>query len=533
MEISIEIWGYPEMISGFTLALAAILVLIIGVGGGLLLNYLFGRNRGLETGNRAEPTRLETVQTGESKIKELELDLKENYLKMKSDFEIQTQEKKTEWENRERRLQQREDSLDNKLDKLYQLEKEIAEKEKAILERDLKFKEEEEELRDLINQQKRRLETISHMTEEEAKADLKASILQETRLSSVGEMRRIEEEAKETANQKARKIIGLAIQRLAADEVAKSTVSVVDLPSDEMKGRIIGREGRNIRAMEQATGVDLIIDDTPGAVILSCFDPVKREIARIALQNLVEDGRIHPTRIEETVESVKKEFDQNLREIGERTLFELGLDGIHPDLTKLIGRLNYRTSYSQNILNHSKEVARLAGIMAGELKQDVKLAKRAALFHDIGKAIDQEVEGDHATIGIDLARKYNEPRVVINSIAAHHEIEPYESVISVLVAASDAISASRPGARREMVESYVKRLGQMEAIGDSFDGVEKTYAIQAGREIRVIVQPDSVGDDKAYLLAKDIAQRIQKEVTYPGEVKVTVIRETRASEMAH
>lgn len=520
------------MVSGLTLGLASVLGLLVGIGCGLAIHLLLGRNRILKAENQAEQIRLEAYRAGETKIKEIESDLRSTFEKQKLELQNQIREKKLEWENRDRRLQQREDNLDRKLDKLYQLEKEIAEKEKAIAEMDLRFKGEKARLDDLADQQKRRLEQISGMTGEQAKAELKASLLQATRLESVAEMRRIEEEAKQTATQTARKIIGLAIQRLAADHVAESTVSVVDLPSDEMKGRIIGREGRNIRALEQATGVDLIIDDTPGAVILSCFDPVKREIARIALQTLVEDGRIHPARIEDTVHAVQKDFDKKLQELGEKTVFELGLDGFHPDMIRLLGRLNYRTSYSQNILGHSKEVAFLTGIMAAELNQDVKLAKRAALLHDIGKAVDHELEGNHATIGIDLARKFNEHPVVINSIAAHHEIEPYQSIISVLVAAADAISASRPGARREMLESYVKRLGQMEEIGDSFSGVEKTYAIQAGREVRVIVKPDTINDDAAYLLAKDIAQRIQQEVTYPGEVKVTVIRETRATEFA-
>jgi len=370
------------------------------------------------------------------------------------------------------------------------------------------------------------------MTAEQAKEEIKVKLLNDARFEAANLMKKIEDEAKATAADKAKMIISLAIQRCAADHVAETTVSVVDLPDDDMKGRIIGREGRNIRSLEIATGVDLIVDDTPGAVTISSYDPIKREVAKITLERLISDGRIHPGRIEDVVEKVKKEVAISIKEEGEKAAFEVGIDGLHPEVIKLLGRLKYRTSYSQNVLQHSKEVAFLCGMMAAELGTNVKMAKRAGLLHDIGKAVDHQTEGTHTQIGVDLARRYNESKIVINAIASHHEDVEAESIIAVLVAASDALSASRPGARREMLESYVKRLEQLEKVCDSFKGVDKAYAIHAGREIRVIVEPDKLNDSEVMFLAKDIAKKIEADMAYPGEIKVTVLREVRAVEYA-
>jgi ribonuclease Y len=370
------------------------------------------------------------------------------------------------------------------------------------------------------------------MSSEEAKRVLMESMEEEAKHEAAKRIKRIEDETKETADKKAKEIISLAVQRYAGEYVAEQTVSVVSLPNEEMKGRIIGREGRNIRALEAATGVDLIIDDTPEAVILSGFNPVRREVARISLERLVSDGRIHPARIEEIVQKVEQEVETTIREAGEQATFDVGVHGIHPELIKLIGRLKYRTSYAQNVYQHSLEVAFLCGIMASELGINVKQAKRAGLLHDIGKAVDHEVEGPHGKIGADLAKKYGESPAIVHSIAAHHEEEKPESILDVLVEAADALSGARPGARREMLETYVKRLEDLEKIATSFQGVEKSYAIQAGREIRVLVQPERISDEASTILSRDIARKIEKELTYPGQIKVTVIREMRAVEIA-
>jgi ribonuclease Y len=370
------------------------------------------------------------------------------------------------------------------------------------------------------------------MTSEDAKKELLARMESKAQHEMAKTIKRIEDEARETADKKAKEIISVAIQRCAGEWVAESTVSVVELPNNEMKGRIIGREGRNIRALEMATGIDLIIDDTPEAVILSGFDPIRREVARNALERLIHDGRIHPARIEDVVAKSKKEIEAGIKETGEQATFDAGVHGLHQEEIKLIGRLKYRTSYAQNVLMHSKEVAFLAGVMAAELGQDVQQAKRAGLLHDIGKAIDRDVEGTHAEIGAELARKYNEQPIIVNAIAAHHEAEEAQSIIAVLIQAADALSAARPGARRESMESYVKRLEQLEEIAESFKGVDKTFAIQAGRELRIIVKENRISDDESAVLARDIAKKIEDDVKYPGQIKITVIREHRSVEYA-
>jgi ribonuclease Y len=464
--------------------------------------------------------------------KEAILEAKEQELQLRNEFERETKEKKAELSKQEQRLVQKEDSIDKKEEALNK-KNEALEQQK----RDLANKEQEiKKTQDKINHQHElmveELEKVAQLTKDEAKQLLTNEILEETRHDVAIQVRNIEQTAKEEANQEAKKIISLAVQRCAADHTSEITVSTVQLPSDDMKARLIGREGRNIRAIENATGVELIIDDTPEVVILSSFDPVRREIARLSLEKLISDGRIHPARIEETVEKVKKEMDVEIKQAGENAMFEVGIFGLHPELIKLLGRLKYRTSYGQNVYKHSIEVAQLAGLMASELGLDVTLAKRAGLLHDIGKAVDHEQEGTHIQIGCDLAKKYRESANVINAIAAHHgDVEP-KTVEAVLVAAADAISGARPGARRETGTNYVKRLEKLEELASGFNGVDKCYAIQAGREVRVIVKPDQIDDAQTMFLAKDIAKKIEKELEYPGQIKVNVIREYRASEFA-
>ena len=425
----------------------------------------------------------------------------------------------------ERRLLQKEENLDKKIDSFERKEEKLASKEARL-------NASQEKVDALYQKQVEELERLSGLTSDEAKQELLASLEDEVKHESAMLIKDLEQQAKDEADKKAREIISLAIQRCAADHVAETTVSVVGLPNDEMKGRIIGREGRNIRTLETLTGIDLIIDDTPEAVIISGFDPVRREVARIALEKLINDGRIHPSRIEEMVEKAQKEVEQKIKEAGEQATFTVGVHGLHPELIKLLGRLKYRTSYGQNVLNHSVEVASLAGIMASELGVDVVLAKRAGLLHDIGKAIDHEVEGSHIEIGAEIAKKFRESELVINAIMAHHgDVEP-KSVEAVLVAAADAVSAARPGARRETLESYLKRLTRLEEISESFEGVEKCYAVQAGREIRIMVKPDVIDDASAVLLARDISKKIEAEMEYPGQIKVVIIRETRAVDYA-
>ena len=467
-----------------------------------------------------------------NKRKETELEAKDLLYKVRADFEKETKERRQELSALEKRLIQKEENIDRKVDILDKKEKDLSDRTRSLADRERNLGSKEKELQTLVDEEKEKLQSISRLTVEEAKKQLFMRLEDEVKRDAANTMKRLEDEVKENADKQARKIIGLAIQRCAADHTVETTVSSVSLPNDEMKGRLIGREGRNIRALEIATGVDIIIDDTPEAITLSSFDAVKREITKLTLERLMEDGRIHPGRIEEVVEKVKKEMDVTIKEEGEKTILDVGLQGVHPELIRLLGRLKYRTSYGQNVLQHSKEVAFLMGIMASELKLDFYLARRVGLLHDIGKAVSHEVEGTHAKIGAELTRKFNEPESVIHAVEAHHQDIEAKTLLAVLCQAADAISATRPGARRETLEIYVKRLEKLESIADSFKGVAKAYAIQAGREIRVIVQPEKISDQESIVLARDITKKIEEGLEYPGQIKVVVIRETRAIEYA-
>ncbi len=464
--------------------------------------------------------------------KEATLEAKDIVYQAKSDAEKELRERRNEVNQLEKRLRQKEETLDRKFDQNEKRDQELTKRDRDSTAKERLIQEKESKYSQILKEQTELLEKLSGLSSEEAKLEILRRTEEESRLEVGKLIKKIEDEAKETAEKKAKEIIGFAVQRYSSDYVADATVSAVSLPSDEMKGRIIGREGRNIRALEAATGVDLIVDDTPEMVTLSGFDPVRREIARLSLERLIADGRIHPTRIEEVVEKVKKEVETNIREEGEKAVFDLGLSGIHPELIKTLGRLKYRTSYGQNILQHSREVAYLAGMMAAEIGSDQKLAKRAGLLHDLGKAIDHDVEGSHQEIGSNLAKKFGENHKVVNAIFAHHgDVDPL-TVEAALVAAADALSAARPGVRRESIENYIKRLEDLEKLALSFKGVEKCYAIQAGREIRIIVKPDEVNDELSALIARDLSKKIEAEMSYPGQIKVTVIRESRHVEYA-
>ncbi len=503
----------------------AVCALVVGA----LIGYIYRKNVGEKAIGSAEQKAKNLILDAENKSetlkKEAILEAKEEAHRLRSEAERDARERRSEIQRSERRLIQKEESMDRKLENIERKEESITQKEQAIVNK-------QKDLDKVISKQLEELERISGYTVEEAKAILLSNVEKEVRHDASLMIKDIESKAKEEADKKAKYIITNAIQRCAADHVAESTVSVVALPNDEMKGRIIGREGRNIRTIETLTGVDLIIDDTPEAVILSGFDPVRREIARIALEKLIVDGRIHPARIEEMVEKAEREVNAIIKEEGEQASFEVGIHNLHPELIRLLGRLKYRTSYGQNVLKHSVEVAHLAGLMAGELGLDIKLAKRAGLLHDIGKALDHEVEGTHVDIGIDVLKKYKESDAVINGMAAHHgDYEP-KSMEAVLIAAADALSAARPGARRETLDAYIKRLEKLEEIANTTPGVEKSFAIQAGREIRIIAKPEDINDEGIVFLAREISKKIESELEYPGQIKVNVVRETRAIDYA-
>jgi len=514
-----------------SIEIGIVLILIALAGGAALGAYARRRLDESQMGS-AEQLSAQLIDNAkkeaETLCKEADLQAKDTVLKAKSEWESEARELRRELQGQEKRLIQREENLDRKDRVLEERDTDAQAREKELSRLESSIQAREAEVEELALHQSEQLERVAGMTSEEARQHLMTTMESQARHDAARGIKQIEDEARETADKKAKEILSLAIQRYAGDYVAEKTVSVVALPSDEMKGRIIGREGRNIRAIEAATGIDLIIDDTPEAVIISGFNPVRREVARLALEKLVTDGRIHPARIEEIVQKAEEDVNQSIRESGEQATFDVGVHGIHAEVVKLIGRLKYRTSYGQNILKHSLEVAFLCGVMASELGINVKQAKRAGLLHDLGKAVDHEVEGSHAMIGADLARKYGESAEIVHAIAAHHEEEKPSTVLAVLVQAADALSGARPGARREMLETYVKRLEELERIGTSFNGVECCYAIQAGREIRVMVSSDQVSDAHSHVLARDIAQKIEGEMTYPGQIKVNVIRETRA-----
>ena len=513
---------------GLGIGIAVALALIVGVVTRFATISSLKNNADSKIGNAEAKAREiidDAVKTAETTKKEALLEVKEESIKTKNDLEKETKERRAELQRYEKRVLAKEESVDKRSDALEHRENKLTSKEEHLRQREAKVEE-------LSQQRVQELERISGLTSEQAKEYLLKTVEDDVKHDTAKMVRELETQAKEEADKKAKEYVVNAIQRCAADHVAETTISVVQLPSDEMKGRIIGREGRNIRTLEQLTGVDLIIDDTPEAVIISAFDGVRREVARVALEKLIVDGRIHPARIEETVIKAQKEVESMIREEGEAATLEVGVHGIDPELIRLLGRMKFRTSYGQNALKHSIEVAHLSGLLAAELGENVRIAKRAGLLHDIGKAVDQEIEGTHIQIGADLCRKYKESKVVINAVEAHHgDVEP-ESIIACIVQAADAISAGRPGARRETLETYTNRLKQLEDISNSYEGVEKSYAIQAGREVRVMVVPSQVSDDDMVLMARDISKRIESELKYPGQIMVNVIRESRVTDYA-
>jgi ribonucrease Y len=523
-------------------------IVLAAVAAVLIAGCWFAWTYGLRQGQANEAARLAAAKAGADDIRgravqEAEREAenirksavvsgKEELIKQRESWEVEVRGRRVEIEREEKRVQERETVLDRKFDLLDQRERELGTKSSDLGRRSKAIEDREGELERLVADERRRLEQLAGMSAQDARTLLMQRMEEEAQAAAANRLREIRESAKRTADREAKKIVALAVQRIAAEHTAESTASAVALPNDEMKGRIIGREGRNIRAFELATGVDVIIDDTPDTVVVSCFDPVRREVARLALEKLVADGRIHPGRIEEVVNKSRTEVDAQIVETGEQAAYETGVRGLHPELIKLIGRMRWRTSYGQNILQHSKEVAWLAGIMAAELGLDVNLAKRGALLHDVGKVLTHEHEGTHVQLGVEVATKYGESPLVVNCIAAHHDDVPHETEVSVLVQAADAISGSRPGARREAFETYVKRLEGIERIASSYRGVDKVFAIQAGREVRVVVTPEDVDDARMTTLSEEIARRIEAELQYPGQIKVVVIRETRAVDFA-
>ena len=520
------------MLNGSLLVLVIIGAILAGAFGGYILKQMSSAKKIRSSESLSARIIEEAKKESETIKKEAILQAKENLLKMKGDFDRETKERRNELDGLEKKIRSKEENLDKRIDLLEQKEVNIESREKTIISREAAIEEKHRKLDATIDEQKNKLESIAGMSSEEARNILIQSIESDAKRDAAATVRKIEEEAKMTGDRKAREIIAYSIQRYAGDYVAEHTVSVVNLPSEEMKGRIIGREGRNIRAIEAATGIDLIVDDTPEAVVLSSFDPVRREIARISLERLIQDGRIHPGRIEEIVKKVRLEVEQIIRETGEKASFDVGVHDIHPEIINLLGSLKYRTSYSQNVLQHSIDVAYLTGLMASELKMNVKEAKRAGLLHDIGKAIDHKIEGPHAAIGADFAKRFGENPRIIQAIASHHDDGRNNTLLGVLVQAADTLSAARPGARREMLETYVRRLEELEKIAHSFSGVDKCYAIQAGREIRILVENEKISDNDTVMLCNDIIKKIESELSYPGQIKVTVIRETRVSNFA-
>lgn len=520
------------MSNGSLLVLVILGAILAGAFGGYILRQMSSAKKLRSSESLSARIIEEAKKESETIKKEAILQAKENLLKMKGDFDRETRERKNELDGLEKRIRSKEETLDKRIDTLGQKEANLEGREKTIVSREAAIEEKHRRLDGLLDEQKQKLENIAGLSSEEAKILLMQSLEGDAKRDAAVTVRKIEEEAKLTGDRKAREIIAYSIQRYAGDYVAEHTVSVVNLPSEEMKGRIIGREGRNIRAIEAATGIDLIVDDTPEAVVLSSFDPVRREIARISLERLIQDGRIHPGRIEEIVKKVRSEVEQIIRETGEKASFDVGVHDIHPEVINLLGSLKYRTSYSQNVLQHSIDVAYLTGLMASELKMNVKEAKRAGLLHDIGKAIDHKIEGPHAAIGADFAKRFGENPRIIQAIATHHDDGRNNTLLGVLVQAADTLSAARPGARREMLETYVRRLEELEKIAHSFTGVDKCYAIQAGREIRILVENEKISDNDTVMLCNDIIKKIESELSYPGQIKVTVIRETRVSNFA-
>lgn len=506
--------------------------LIAGIALGYGLSRMLVKKRFQSSESLAERIVAEAKKDAETIKKESVLQAKENLLKTRAEFEKDTKDRKIELDNREKRIRSKEENLDKRVDSLSQKEANIENRDKSLLQKEAQLNEKHVKLDRIMEEQRQKMEKIAGMTSEEAKNCLIQSMEEDAKREAAIVLRKIEEETRRTADNKSREIIAYAVQRYSGDFVAENTVSVVTLPNDEMKGRIIGREGRNIRAIEAATGIDLIVDDTPEAVVLSSFDPIRREVARLSLERLITDGRIHPGRIEDIVKKVRVEVDTIIRETGERASFDVGVHDIHPELINLLGSLKFRTSFSQNVLQHSIDVAYLMGMMAAELKMNVREAKRAGLLHDIGKAVDHKIEGTHAAIGADYAKRFGESSRIVQAIATHHDDSQNNTLLGVLVQAADTLSAARPGARREMLETYVKRLEELETIANSFSGVDKCFAIQAGREIRILVENEKISDNDAVMLCRDIIKKIEAELTYPGQIKVTVIRETRFSDYA-